>query len=223
MSLTLYGSPNSQPSRSVQAFLLLTSLPFEFKMVSIIRRENCTSEFLKINPRHAIPVLQEDDFVLDESQAIIFYLMDSRGVGKEYYPEDPKIRALVNQYLPYHHRQVRPKLVELFRLAYAPQVIKGRKDNIRHDAVELLRQFEEVFLGNGKYIAGDVFTIADIFAVNELTQVYFNVDMEWSQVLKNYIGRCLEVKALDEVNKEIRKFREVMKGLKGNIESDGIE
>jgi len=217
MTLILHGSPNSPPTRTVLAFLRFTNLPFEYKLVSLVKGDNRTPEFLKLNPLHTIPVLQEDDFALNESEAIIFYLMDTRGVGKEYYPEDPKTRAQINQYLPYHHRELRPKLAKLFILVWFPQILKCSKDKIRSEALETLKQFEEVFLGNGKkYIVGDVFTIADIFAVNELAQIYYTVDLDFNEfpVMKEYAERCLKNKVLEDVNREMKGFPDEMKKLK---------
>jgi len=214
MSLTLYYHPDSQPSRTLMTFFHLTNLLYEPKFVNLLKGEQYSPEFSKINPRHFVPVLTDGDFILNESEAIIFYIMDSRDVGKEYYPEDVKIRAIINQYLPYHHSNVRPKLSELFNLTWFPQRIKGPKDIIRPQALELCQKFEEVFLKDDvKYIAGDAFTIADMFAVNEFTQVLYGTDVDFNKfpVLKKYIDRCLENKVLYEVNNEIRNFPERLK------------
>jgi len=213
MSITFYYHHDSSPSRTVQTFLHLTNIIYEPKLINLLKGDHITPEFLKINPRHTIPVIVDGDFALNESEAIIFYLMETRGVGKEYYPEDPKIRALVNQYLPYHHAMVRPRLSRLFNLVYLPQAIQGPKQNIRVEALDLLKQFGEVFLKEGKYIAGDSFTIADMFAANELSQIYHTVDVDFNQfpVVKEYLERCLENKVLNDVNEKIKGFPERIK------------
>lgn len=218
MSLTLYYSPYSQPSRAILTFLLLTSIPHEIKIIELLKGQQRSPEYLKINPLGKVPALCDDDFLLSESEAIILYIIDSRNVGQEYYPEDPKLRALVNQYFPYHHAHVRPRLINLFSLVWFPYKIEGRKDNVRFEALEVCKQFERVFLNeNKKYIVGDVFTIADIFAANEFLQVYYGIpDFDWSNfpVLKAYVERCLENKVLCDVNKEMKEFPKLVKRLK---------
>ena len=55
-------------------------------------------------------------------------------------------------------------------------------------------------------------TIADFFAVNEFTQVYYGLTedgyIDWDEfpMLKKYIERCLENKVLYDVNDRIREF-----------------
>ncbi|MFZ5616370.1 MAG: glutathione S-transferase family protein [Pseudomonadota bacterium] len=49
------------------------------------------------NPAGRIPVMEEDGFRLGESNAIMIYLASKK--PNALYPDDPKTRALVNQYL----------------------------------------------------------------------------------------------------------------------------
>jgi len=217
MSLTLFYEPYSQPSRAILTFIRLSCIPHQVKVVNLLKFEHKSPEFIKINPLGQVPAISDGDFFLNESEAIVLYLIDSRECGKEYYPEEPKTRALINQYMPYHHSHVRPKLSLFFRLVWFPQAIRGPKDSIRKEATDLCKQFEDVFLKNDmKYIAGDIFTIADMFAVNEFTQIYFATDMDFTKfpVLKKYIERCLENKVLYEINKELMEFPEMMKKYK---------
>ncbi len=54
---------------------------------------------LQLNPMHAVPVLQDGDLVLVESRAILAYLADQYGKGKDLYPKDAKARAKVDSRL----------------------------------------------------------------------------------------------------------------------------
>jgi glutathione S-transferase len=57
-----------------------------------------TPEVLKVNPNGKIPVLQDGDFSLYESDAILMYLADKKG-DTPLYPKNSQQRALVNQWL----------------------------------------------------------------------------------------------------------------------------
>lgn len=87
-------SPNALRTRSV-----LYELGIEFETVEIDMRagETKTPEFLALNPNGKVPVLVDGDFVLWESRAIDSYLASlkpERGL----YPDDPKARAVVDQW-----------------------------------------------------------------------------------------------------------------------------
>lgn len=87
-------SPNALRVRSVAY-----ELGIEFETVEIDMRagETKTPEFLALNPNGKVPVLVDGDFVLWESRAIDSYLASlkpERGL----YPDDPKARAVVDQW-----------------------------------------------------------------------------------------------------------------------------
>ena len=85
MSLTFYYFPLSQPSRAVLAFLELTKIPHEKKIVNILAGEHKTAEYLKINPLGFVPAIDDDGFSFGEGEAIVRYLINTRKVGEEYY------------------------------------------------------------------------------------------------------------------------------------------
>ena len=73
----------------------------EVKLVNLAAGEQNSSEFLKLNPLHQVPVLVDGDFVLTESRAILAYLVNKFQPGSSLYPTDPKARAIVDQRLYY--------------------------------------------------------------------------------------------------------------------------
>ena len=216
MSLTLYYLPGSQPSRSVQALLELLDIKYEKKEVDLPKQEHKTPEYLAINPMGTIPAIDDAGFKLWESEAIMKYLINSRKVGESYYPSDPKVRAYIDRYFPYHHQTFRPKLCKYFHLQYYflfPQENFDNKEQIINEAQGVVKTFEDIFLKGSKYISGDSLTIADLLAVNELTQVYYTTDFDFTKYprVKEYIERCLENPVILQVNQEIKKFPEMIK------------
>ena len=98
-SLHLYGHPLSQPSRSVEIFLRLSGINFEFHLVDLLNGEELTEEFTRVNPSQEIPAIVHGEFNLRESAAIIPYIADAFNIGNQWYPKDIKIRARINAYL----------------------------------------------------------------------------------------------------------------------------
>ncbi len=60
--------------------------------------EQNAPSFLKLNPNHRVPVLEDGGFVLWESCAIMQFLADTVP-GQTLYPTDPRSRADVNRWL----------------------------------------------------------------------------------------------------------------------------
>ena len=79
--LKLYQFPESGNARIVRIMLAEKNLPFERINVDVMKGENRTPEFLKLNPRGKVPVLvhatRDGDVVLYESTVINEYLEDA--------------------------------------------------------------------------------------------------------------------------------------------------
>jgi len=198
-----------------------------------MRGESRKPEYAKINPAKTVPAIDDDGFILSESEAIIRYLMNSRKVGEEFYPTDPKVRAQVDKYFPFHHNTVRPQFSKCFMATYIDLLPPEYKDygleKYQEDAGNVLKQFEEIYLKDQKYIAGDTLSIADIFMISELVLAAFHTDFDFSSYPKSkaYMERCLENQVLKDMtemlNKELPKIvaelREEMKLQKAPKES----
>ena len=66
----------------------------------------------------------EGDFVVCESHTILRYLATKKGVAAHWYPIDPKKRAMVDQYLDWHHSFLRRGAAGLvFGKLFAPMLL----------------------------------------------------------------------------------------------------
>lgn len=97
--IKLYHFPISGPSRGALLAARAIGVPVQVKIVDLFKKEQLNDNFLKINPQHCIPTLEEDGFVLWESRAIACYLADKYGKDDQWYPKDLRKRALVDQRL----------------------------------------------------------------------------------------------------------------------------
>jgi glutathione S-transferase len=87
MKLYWFWSFNPQKARLA---LEETETPYELIQVDLGKREQKAPEFLALNPRGTVPVLDDDGFVLNESMAIVAYVGEKSG---RYWPRDLKARS----------------------------------------------------------------------------------------------------------------------------------
>jgi glutathione S-transferase len=98
MGITLYYGSGSPYAWRVQLALEHKALPYELKVISFAAGDTRKPEFLALNPRHRVPVLVEDDFVLYESSAIVEYLDEAYpGRGAPLFPGDARTRAIARR------------------------------------------------------------------------------------------------------------------------------
>ena len=94
--MKLYYHPVSTTSRVVAAVRRWTRASRSTTRSSTCSpASTCKPEFAQINPNCLVPVLEDGDFRLTESSAILKYLADK--AGSPAYPKDLKKRARVNE------------------------------------------------------------------------------------------------------------------------------
>ena len=101
MSLKLYFAHGSPPSRGVLLLIRKLSLNVDLKIIDLSAGDHLSEEFLKLNPRHQVPVLVDGDFVLTESRAIMAYLIGKFDKKSSLYPTDVIKRAKIDECLYY--------------------------------------------------------------------------------------------------------------------------
>lgn len=99
--LILYGFDRSPPVRACIMTLEVLDLSFEYKEVDVVAREHLQPEFLKKNPLHTVPLLEDGDHFITDSHVICTYLVQKYGseVKQNLYPKDLLERSLIDQRL----------------------------------------------------------------------------------------------------------------------------
>jgi len=124
--------------------------------------EHLKPEFLKMNPQHTVPTLNDNGLYLWESRAIMTYLANKYGKNDSLYPKDPKKRALVDQRLYFDLGS----LYQSFADYYYPIVFAGvTPEQAKFDKMNNVLCFLDKFLEGEDYVAGKTLTLADLTLV----------------------------------------------------------
>lgn len=122
-----------------------------------------TPAYRKLNPNGLVPVIEDGDFVLWESNAILRYLAAKHGAGG-LWPQDLRVRADADRWMDWHTSvlwfNLRPLFVELVRRTpdkRDAKVVEGAHKKTA-DAMQIL----EAQLAGRDFVAGAGFTLGDI-------------------------------------------------------------
>ncbi|KAK9710529.1 Glutathione S-transferase, N-terminal domain [Popillia japonica] len=176
VGLKLYYDLVSQPSRAL--FILLThyKVPFQPVLTNIAKGENKTEEFKKISPFQKLPAAEDDGFPMIESVAILRYLARTKKLPDSFYPQDVKPQFKVDEFLEWHHQNIRlPLSMYFFQKWLIPNRLKLQPNekavaNAKKDMEAALDGFEKVWLARGPFITGNDVTAADLWAACEIEQ-----------------------------------------------------
>ena len=94
--IVLWDSPDSSNARKVRFLLAELGLEYERRELSLSRPR--PEEYVKLNPLTGIPLLQDGQLILSESNAILRYLA-ARERRSDLYPEELAERAAVEEFL----------------------------------------------------------------------------------------------------------------------------
>jgi glutathione S-transferase len=119
-------------------------------------------EFLARNPNGRIPVIDDEGFVLWESQAIIRYLADR--YATDLLPSDVQDRALAAQWMDWAQTNLLPAALDLFwsgvRMPKEKQSAAFVERALKRTIAGLAILEDELSTHN--YLVGDSFSLADI-------------------------------------------------------------
>jgi glutathione S-transferase len=192
----LLGRANSSNVMKVVWLLEELELPYQREDVGGPFGGTDTPEYRAMNPNGVVPTLVEDDFVLWESNAILRYLCAANAPASAMWPaSDVRARASIDRWMDWQQTvQTRPGGVVFQGLVRTPP---ERRDEaaIRAGVVELGRVWGilDAILARVPYVAGPVFTLADIpLGVNAHRWFFFPVDKPDLPYLRAWYDRLLQ-------------------------------
>jgi glutathione S-transferase len=152
---------NTPNGHKVSIALEEMGLPYTFRSLKLLQQEQKQDWFLKINPNGRIPAIIDhgnDDFVVFESGAILWYLAEKSG---KFLPADAKGRSLAMQWLMFQMGGIGPMQGQAnvwFR--YMPEKVPLAITRYQNETRRLYEVLERR-LGEAEYLAGD-YSIADM-------------------------------------------------------------
>jgi glutathione S-transferase len=174
--MKLYMHPVSMTSRPVRLFVADNKIDIDEQVVDLMTGEHLKDPYASLNPNCMVPMLEDGDFRLTESSAILKYLADK--IGSPAYPKDLKQRAKVNEVMDWLNSNFYRDYG--YGLCY-PQVFphhKRRSDEAQTATVEWgkenakkwLKLLDDYWIGPKKaYLCGEQITIADYFGAGLVT------------------------------------------------------
>ena len=139
---------------------------------------NNTPEYKALNPNALVPTIDDDGFILWESQAIVRYLARKHGLGT-LCPSDPRACADADRWMDWNATTVWLNLRPLFwgwvRTAPEQRDLAQLADARNKLAANLA--ILDAHLANRKYVIGDAFSMGDI-PLGTAVQRWFNLPIE---------------------------------------------
>ena len=156
--MKLYDFEHSGNCHKIRMMLSFLNIEYERVDIDLLKKDQLHPDFVKLNPLHKVPVLDDDGVILRDSVAILIYL--ARKYGKqEWYPDDPLAMAEIQQWLSF-------SVNEVFNgLAISRAIIIFRRDmdltEPRRIAKDALATMEHQ-LKDHDWLALNHFTLADL-------------------------------------------------------------
>jgi glutathione S-transferase len=174
--MKLYADPISTTSRPILLLAAESGADVQLQLIDLFKGENRAPGYAAINPNCQVPVLDDGDFRLTESSAIMKYIADK--VNSPTYPKDLKKRAQVNALMDWFNTGfyqalgydfVYPQILDHMKFK-EPVAQHALLDFGRAQAKKGLKVLDEHWLGpNKKFLCGEEVTIADYFGACILT------------------------------------------------------
>lgn len=122
-----------------------------------------TPEYLRLNPNALVPVMEDGDFVLWESNVIVRYLCAKHSPG-QLYPSDLRERFEAERWMDWQQTTFNPASRQGFwqLIRTAPEKRNAQAIRDSNAAVEALLATLDAQLGRHAFVAGDHFTMADM-------------------------------------------------------------
>jgi len=182
--------------RTMRAHWMLHELDLVYESRPIGSRtgETQTPEYTRLNPSQKIPVLQDGDFVLSESAAIVNYLAQTYGASRNLLlPASTRERARYDQWCFFVMMELDADALYIIRRHEGLKELYGEAPNAVNAARECFRKQAQAaaqrLASTGPFILGERFSGADVLLTTCLTSALRN-RIELPDALHEYLKHC---------------------------------
>ncbi len=170
--ITLWGAISVRALR-VHWALHELALDYQFRPIQSRSGETLTDEYTGLNPKQKIPCLQDGDFTLTESAAMVNYLFNAYGAGKDlFFPRTPQEQARSDEWSYFAMMELDAHSLYVIRRHKFLSEIYGEAPVAVDSAAEYcLKQINAVAPRIGQadpYLFGEKFGAADILVSTTL-------------------------------------------------------
>lgn len=195
MQRLLWGRATSSNVMKVVWLLEEMQLPYERLDVGGAFGKTDTPEYRAMNPTGLVPTLQEGEFSLWESNAILRYLCTASGGDTPLFPAEPRARGNVDRWMDCQQTQLnRPQGIVFMNMVRTPP--EQRDTAALAQAVQEAGRvwaFLETPLSRHPFIVGDALSIADLaWGVHVHRWFTMAIDRPPAPHLRNWYDRLLQ-------------------------------
>ena len=171
------------------------SLSYETEAIGPRTGETQTAKFSALNPRQKIPVLQDGDFTIAESPAIIAYLAEAYSSGNvRLLPSGKRERAQCLEWSFFIAMELDATSLYVVRRHGMLKHIYGDApaavENAKNYFFRQLGHVDQALRSNGRFLMGDEFTTVDILLTTCLTWA-ITVDAPVYDSCRAYLERVM--------------------------------
>uniref|UniRef100_A0A336MU03 glutathione transferase n=1 Tax=Culicoides sonorensis TaxID=179676 RepID=A0A336MU03_CULSO len=208
--IILYHFKYSPVSRGVFLTARNLGIDIEIKEVNTMAKEQLQPWYLKINPQHTVPCIDDNGHILNESRAISQYLANSRAPGSSMYPNDAKKRSIIDQRLFFDAGTIYTRMAAILK-----GIMRGEteiSDEQIESIYEVMKWVNDI-LTDSQWMAGDDLTIADTTILGTLsTYIEMGVKLDDYPEIQRWYEQCKELPGFEENEEGAKGVGAMVKG-----------
>jgi len=205
--MKLYTFDGSPTSRMVLLFCAEEGIAFEKVDIDLLAGAHLADSYKRINPCSLVPVLEDGDYRLTESSAILKYLAEK--YNSTLYPRDLKLRGRIHEMMDW----LNTSLYRVMGYDFIYPQIYGhhRRDSVaandatiewgRQRTRQYLQLLDSHWLGEKRFLCGDQITLADFCGAPIISQFdLIGAKLAPYQNIARWMGELRRLKAWDDVH-----------------------
>ncbi|XP_058195416.1 glutathione S-transferase F9-like [Rhododendron vialii] len=166
MVVKVYGAGYGSAKRVI-ACLIEKEIEFETIPIDLLKGEHKHPHFLQLQPFGVVPVIQDGDYTLFESRAIIRYYAEKyKAQGTDLLGKTIEERGVVEQWLEVEAHNFHPPVYNLvLHTLFSSKLGFPADQKVIQESEEKLGKVLDIYeerLSKCRYLSGDFFSIADL-------------------------------------------------------------